>query len=68
MYEEKGLTPAEHELESALNRLKPAANMLNRDALMVNAGLAAVGGRRPWQMFSGALMVFVKVVAILHLF
>jgi len=57
MYREEGLTPAEHELESALNRLKPAANMLNRDALMFNAGLAAVGGRKHWQVFSGVLML-----------
>ncbi|MHC4627414.1 MAG: hypothetical protein ACYTDV_10580, partial [Planctomycetota bacterium] len=55
MHEEEGLTPAEHELESALGRLKPAANTLNRDALMFKAGLAAAGGRRPWQMFSGVL-------------
>ena len=55
MHEEEGLTPAEHELESALGRLKPAANMLNRDDLMFNAGLAAAGGKRHWQMFSGVL-------------
>ena len=55
MHEEEDLTPAEHELESALGRLKPAANTLNRDALMFGAGLAAAGGKRPWQMFSGVL-------------
>ena len=52
MHEEEGLTPAEQELELALGRLKPAANTLNRDALMYNAGLAAARGKRPWQMFS----------------
>ncbi|MHC4431962.1 MAG: hypothetical protein ACYTBS_08990 [Planctomycetota bacterium] len=55
MHEEEGLTPAEQELELALGRLKPAANTLNRDALMYNAGLAAARGKRPWQMFSGVL-------------
>lgn len=50
------LTPAEQELESALGRLKPAANTLNRDELMFNAGRAAAGRKRPWQMLSGVLM------------
>ena len=55
MHEEEGLTPAEQELELALGKLKPAANTLNRDDLMFNAGLAAAGGKRHWQMFSGVL-------------
>jgi len=54
---EEGLTPAEQELESALGELKPAANTLSRDGLMFNAGRAAAGRGRPWQMLSGALMV-----------
>ena len=57
MYKEEGLTPAEHELESTLNRLKPAANTLNRDGLMFDAGRAAAGRKKPWQMLSGVLMV-----------
>ena len=57
MHKEEGLTPAERELESVLGRLKPAANTLNRDELMFNAGRAAAGRARPWQMLSGVLMV-----------
>ena len=57
MHKEEGLTPAEQTLESALGELKPAANTLNRDELMFNAGRAAAGRGRPWQMLSGALMV-----------
>ena len=56
MHKEEGLTPAERELESALGRLKPAANTLNRDELMFNAGRAVAGRARPWQIFSGVLM------------
>jgi len=56
MHKEEGLTPAEQELESVLGRLKPAANTLNRDELMFNAGRAAAGRARPWQMLSGVLM------------
>ena len=51
------LTPAEQELESVLGQLKPAANTLNRDELMFNAGRAAAGNKQPWQMLSGVLMV-----------
>ena len=57
MHKEEGLTPAEQELESVLGRLKPAANTLNRDELMFNAGRAAAGRKKPWQMLSGTLMV-----------
>ena len=57
MHKEEGLTPAEQELESALGRLTPAANTLSRDGLMFNAGRAAAGKNRPWQMLSGLLMV-----------
>ena len=57
MHKEEGLTPAEQELESALGQLKPAANTLSRDGLMFNAGRAVAGGKKPWQMLSGALMV-----------
>ena len=57
MYEEEGLTPAERELESVLGQLKPAANMLSRDELMFNAGIAAAGRKRPWQMLSGVLTI-----------
>ncbi len=55
MYKEEGLTPAERELESVLGQLTPACNTLNRDKLMFNAGIAAAGKKRPWQMLSGAL-------------
>jgi hypothetical protein len=57
MYKEEGLSPAEQELESALGQLKPAANTLNRDELMFNAGRAAAGKKQLWQMLSGVLMV-----------
>jgi len=57
MHKEEGLTPAEQELESALGRLKPAANTLNRDELMFNAGRASAGRKQPWQMLSGVLIV-----------
>jgi hypothetical protein len=57
MYNEEDLTPAEQELESALGQLKPIANTLNRDVLMFNAGRATAGKKRPWQMFSGVLVV-----------
>jgi hypothetical protein len=57
MQKEEGLTPAEQELESALGQLKPAANTLNRDELMFNAGRAAAGNKQFWQMLSGMLMV-----------
>ncbi len=57
MYEEESLTPAERELESALGQLKPAPNMLSRDELMFNAGIAAAGKKRSWQMLSGALTI-----------
>jgi len=56
MHKEGDLTPAERELESALGRLKPAASTLNRDELMFNAGRAAAGKARPWQMLSGVLI------------
>jgi hypothetical protein len=56
MHKEEGLTPAERELESALGRLKPAASTLNRDELMFNAGRAAAGRARPWQILSVVLM------------
>lgn len=55
MHKEEGLTPAERELESVLGQLKPASNTPNRDELMFNAGRAAAGGKRPWQMLSGIL-------------
>ena len=57
MHKEEGLTPAEQELESVLGQLKPTANTLNRDGLMFNAGRAAAGRKKPWQMLSGTLMV-----------
>ncbi len=57
MHKEEGLTPAEQELESVLGQLKPAANTLSRDGLMFNAGIAAAGRKKPWQMLSGVLMV-----------
>ena len=57
MYNEENLNPAEQELESALRQLKPIANTLNRDVLMFNAGRATAGKKRPWQMFSGVLVV-----------
>jgi hypothetical protein len=57
MHKEEDLTPAERELECALGRLTPTANTLSRDGLMFNAGRAAAGKNRPWQMFSGVLMV-----------
>jgi hypothetical protein len=57
VYNEENLTPAEQELESALGQLKLAANTLNRDALMFNAGRATAGKKRPWQILSGALTV-----------
>ena len=57
MYKEESLSPAEQELESVLGQLKLAANTLNRDELMFNAGRAAVGRKKPWQMLSGLLTV-----------
>jgi hypothetical protein len=57
MYNEENLNPVEQELESALGQLKPTANTLNRDVLMFNAGRATAGKKRPWQMFSGVLIV-----------
>ena len=57
MYDEENLSPAEQELESVLGQLKPAANTLNRDELMFNAGRAAAGKKRPWQMLSVVLTV-----------
>lgn len=57
MHKEEGLTPAEQELESVLGQLKPAANTLSRDGLMFSAGRAAAGGKKPWQMLSGVLML-----------
>jgi len=57
MHKEEDLTPAERELEFILGQLKPAANTLNRDELMFNAGRAAAGKKQPWQMLSGVLMV-----------
>ncbi|HEC03102.1 MAG TPA: hypothetical protein ENI81_06140 [Phycisphaerales bacterium] len=54
---EESLSPAEKALESALGQLKPAADRLNRDELMFNAGRAAAGGRAPWQALSGMLTV-----------
>ena len=57
MHREEGLTPAEQELESVLGQLKPAANTLNRDELMFNAGRAAAGRKKPWQMLSGVLTI-----------
>lgn len=55
MQNEESLSPAEQALESALGQLKPIAGTLNRDELMFNAGLAAAGAKRPWQMLSGVL-------------
>ena len=57
MQNEENLSPAEQELESALGKLKPIANTLNRDVLMFKAGRATAGKRRPWQMLSGVLTV-----------
>lgn len=57
MQHEESLSPAEQTLESALGELKPAANTLNRDELMFNAGRAAAGRKGPWQMLSGVLTV-----------
>jgi hypothetical protein len=57
MYNEENLNPTEQELESALGQLKPIANTLNRDVLMFNAGRAAAGKKRPWQMLSSVLVV-----------
>jgi hypothetical protein len=57
MQHEESLSPAEQALESALGQLKPAADRLNRDELMFNAGRAAAGSRSPWQMLSGVLTV-----------
>ena len=66
MYNEENLTPAEQELESALGQLKPIANMLNRDALMFNAGRATAGKKRPWQMLSGVLTVLLLCSVLIH--
>jgi len=57
MRHEESLSPAEQALESALGQLKPAADRLNRDELMFNAGRAAAGSKGPWQMLSGVLTV-----------
>ncbi len=66
MHKEEDLTPAERELESVLGRLKPAANTLNRDGLMFNAGRAAAGGKKPWQMLSGVLTVLLLCSALIR--
>lgn len=50
------LTPAERELESALQHLRPAGHSIDRDHLMFAAGMqCARGGRRRWQAISGLL-------------
>ena len=67
MHKEEGLTPAEQELESVLGQLKPAANTLSRDGLMFNAGRAAAGVRKPWQMLSGVLMVLLLCSVLIRL-
>ena len=57
MQHEEYLSHAEQALESALGQLKPAANRMNRDELMFNAGRAVAGSKGPWQMLSGVLIV-----------
>ncbi|MHC4166648.1 MAG: hypothetical protein ACYSWQ_06810 [Planctomycetota bacterium] len=57
MQNQEDLSPAEQALESALGQLTPAANRMNRDELMFNAGRAAAGRKGLWQMLSGVLTV-----------
>ncbi len=57
MQNQENLSPAEKALESALGQLKPAADRMNRDELMFNAGRASAGRKGPWQTLSGVLTV-----------
>ena len=57
MQNQEDLSPAEKALESALGQLTPAANRMNRDELMFNAGRASGGSKGPWRMLSGVLTV-----------
>jgi hypothetical protein len=58
MQSENRLTPPEHELESALLGLQPAAASINRDRLMFRAGQASVRcNSRLWQGATALLAV-----------
>ena len=67
MQHEENLSPAEKALESALGQLKPAANRMNRDELMFNAGRAVAGSKGPWRMFSGVLTVLLLGSVLMRL-
>jgi hypothetical protein len=67
MQNQEDLNPAEKALESALGQLTPAANRMNRDELMFNAGRAAAGRKGPWQMLSGLLTVLLLGSVVMRL-
>ncbi len=65
MYDEKKLTPAQQELESALCQIRPDQDALNHELFMFRAGRASAGTKRPWQMLSGVLHDFKNPMAII---
>ena len=61
--ESDSLTPAQRELESALQGLAPAVHQIDRDLLMFRLGCASVvETRRRWRMVAAALLL-VSVVS-----
>lgn len=65
MQNEKGLTPAQRELENALGQLHPVTTG-NRDVLLFRAGVtAARRQRRTWQGVSG-ILVLMLAFALLY--
>ncbi len=67
MQDEEFLTPAEHELASALGGLQPAATSIDRDRLMFRAGRASVHRRgRLWQGATGSLALALAVSLVVR--
>jgi hypothetical protein len=57
MCQEPGLTPAQQRMEAIMGQLRPSARALDQEVLIFEAGRAAQGSKRPWQVMCGILMV-----------
>jgi hypothetical protein len=55
MCQEPGLTPEHQKMEAIMGQLRPSARSLDHEMLIFEAGRAAQGSKRPWQLMCGVL-------------
>jgi hypothetical protein len=66
MCQEPGLTPAHQRMEAIMGQLRPSARSLDHEMLIFEAGRAAQGSKRPWQVMCGILTMLLCGSLIMH--